>query len=36
MTAIMLHRINPARRMHRFYVLDVQPDLFGQWCLIRE
>jgi predicted DNA-binding WGR domain protein len=22
--------------MHRFYVLDVQPDLFGQWCLIRE
>jgi predicted DNA-binding WGR domain protein len=22
--------------MHRFYALDVQPDLFGQWCLIRE
>src|SRR4051794_22097720 len=22
--------------MHRFYRLDVQPDLFGQWCLMRE
>jgi predicted DNA-binding WGR domain protein len=22
--------------MHRFYHMDVQPDLFGQWCLMRE
>jgi predicted DNA-binding WGR domain protein len=22
--------------MHRFYRLDVQPDLFGQWYLMRE
>jgi len=26
---IELHRIDPARNMARFYVLDVQPDLFG-------
>ena len=22
--------------MNRCYRMDVQPDLFGQWCLIRE
>ncbi len=36
MTAITLRRSDPARNMRRFYRLDVQPDLFGQWCLIRE
>jgi predicted DNA-binding WGR domain protein len=36
MTAIILHRTDPARNMRRFYRLDVQPDLFGQWCFIRE
>ena len=36
MTTITLTRIDHARRMARFYVLDVQPDLFGQWCFIRE
>jgi predicted DNA-binding WGR domain protein len=36
MTAIILHRIDPAKNMRRFYWLDVQPDLFGQWCFIRE
>jgi predicted DNA-binding WGR domain protein len=36
MTALILHRIDPSRNMRRFYLLDVQPDLFGQWCLIRE
>jgi len=36
MTAVILHRTDPARNMSRFYRLDVQPDLFGQWCLIRE
>jgi predicted DNA-binding WGR domain protein len=25
-----------ARNMRRFYLLDVQPDLFRRWCLIRE
>jgi predicted DNA-binding WGR domain protein len=29
MTAILLHRIDPAKNMHRFYGLDVRPDLFG-------
>jgi predicted DNA-binding WGR domain protein len=36
MTAAILYRIDPAKRMHRFYRTDVQPDLFGQWCLMRE
>ena len=36
MSAVILHRRDPARNLHRFYRLDVQPDLFGQWCLIRE
>jgi len=36
MTAVILHRNDPARNMRRFYLLDVQPDLFAQWCLIRE
>jgi predicted DNA-binding WGR domain protein len=36
MSAITLHRIDPARNMHRFYRLDVQPDLFGAWCVVRE
>jgi predicted DNA-binding WGR domain protein len=33
---IHLIRSKPSNNMHRFYALDVQPDLFGQWCLIRE
>jgi predicted DNA-binding WGR domain protein len=36
MTAVTLHRTDPARRMRRFYLLDVQPDLFGEWSFIRE
>ena len=36
MTAIVLYRIDRAKHMHRFYRLDVQRDLFGQWCLMRE
>ncbi len=28
-------RIDHERRMARFYVLDVQPDLFGEWCFVR-
>ena len=29
MSAIILRRVDPARNMHCFYRLDVQPDLFG-------
>ena len=36
MNAVTLYRIDQARNMHRFYRLDVQPDLFGAWCLMRE
>jgi hypothetical protein len=34
MTAALLYRIGPAKRMQRYYRLDVQPDLFGQWCMM--
>jgi predicted DNA-binding WGR domain protein len=33
---VILYRIDESKRMHRFYCMDVQPDLFGQWCLMRE
>lgn len=36
MTAIMLTRTDATRNLHRYYRLDVQPDLFGAWCFIRE
>jgi predicted DNA-binding WGR domain protein len=36
MTAIMLTRIDQRRNMARFYKLDVQPTLFGEWSLVRE
>jgi predicted DNA-binding WGR domain protein len=36
MTAFILQRTDPARNIHWFYLLDVQPDLFGQWSFIRE
>ena len=36
MTALTLHRIDPAKDMARFYRLDVQPDLLGGWTFIRE
>jgi predicted DNA-binding WGR domain protein len=28
--------LTAAKHMRRFYRLDVQPNLFGQWCFIRE
>jgi predicted DNA-binding WGR domain protein len=34
--AIILHRTDPVKDMRRFYRLDVQRDLFGQWCFIWE
>lgn len=36
MSAIVLYRIDATKRMHRFYRLDVQPDLFGACCLMHE
>jgi predicted DNA-binding WGR domain protein len=36
MTAIVLHRIDAAKGMSRFYRLDVQPDLFGRVLLVKE
>ena len=36
MSAITLRRSDPSRNMHRYYRLDVQPDLFGAWCCVRE
>ena len=36
MNAVILYRIDDSQRMHRYYRMDVQPDLFGQWCLMRE
>ena len=33
---IYLTKIAPAQNMARFYVLDVQPTLFGEWALVKE
>ncbi len=32
---IYLTKIDAARNMARFYSLDLQPDLFGGWALVR-
>lgn len=34
--ALLLHRIDPANNMWRFYRLDVQPDLFGGALLVKQ
>jgi predicted DNA-binding WGR domain protein len=36
MSAVVLHRNDITKRMHRYYRMDVQLDLFGAWCLMRE
>lgn len=33
---IHLIRIDAARNMARFYVMTLQPTLFGEWALLRE
>ncbi len=33
---IYLAKIEPERNMARFYALDVQPTLFGDWALLKE
>jgi predicted DNA-binding WGR domain protein len=32
---IVLHKHVPERNLHRFYALEVVPNLFGAWSLIR-
>lgn len=36
MSTVILHRVDAALNMHRFYRLDIQLDLFGQWCVAQE
>ena len=36
MTALRLIRRDPTRNMARFYTLDIQGNLFGEWSLVRE
>jgi predicted DNA-binding WGR domain protein len=36
MSVTVLHRVDPARNVRRFYALMVAPDLFGGWALVRE
>lgn len=36
MNPVVLYRIDPAKRMHRYYRMEIQRDLFGEWCLMRE
>jgi predicted DNA-binding WGR domain protein len=33
---LSLERHAPAHRMHQYYRLTVQPNLFGEWSLLRE
>jgi predicted DNA-binding WGR domain protein len=34
--ATRLQKRDPQRNQHRYYLLDVQPHLFGGWSVIRE
>jgi predicted DNA-binding WGR domain protein len=36
MSAVTLYLTDPAGNLRRFYEMDVQPDLFGEWRFIRE
>jgi predicted DNA-binding WGR domain protein len=36
MSTVHLSRIDPARNMCRFYWIDVQPDLFGGFAVVKE
>ncbi len=33
---LYLCRVDPGRRMSRFYVLAIEPTLFGGYCMVRE
>ena len=34
--SVLLHRIDPAENMQRYYRLNLAPDLFGGCALVRE
>ena len=34
--AVLMHRIEPAANMHRYYAVHLAPDLFGGCALVRE
>jgi predicted DNA-binding WGR domain protein len=34
--SVTLRRVDPEKGMYRYYRMCVQPDLFGNQCLIRE
>ena len=36
MTPVELRRLDPAHNMHRFYRLDIEPDLFGGFRLLKQ
>ncbi len=36
MTAITLHRRDPAKNPQRYYVLYMKQYPFGAWCFVRE
>ena len=33
---MVLTRIDAAQNIHRFYRMEIQPGLFGDWSLVRE
>lgn len=35
-TTIRLQCVDPAKNKRRFYMMQVQPTLFGEWELVRE
>ena len=36
MNDVILYRVDATKNMWRYYRLDLQPDLFGLWTLIKE
>ncbi|MGX1101264.1 WGR domain-containing protein [Amorphus sp. MBR-141] len=36
MSAAYLTRVDPAQNMARYYAMDIQPTLFGEWTVVRE
>jgi predicted DNA-binding WGR domain protein len=36
MNDVILYRVDATKHMWRYYRLDLQPDLFGLWLLIKE
>lgn len=36
MNDVYLTRVEPAKNMARYYAMSLQPNLFGEWSLVRE